>query len=64
MYHCKSYFFVDRTNPSQLNSCAFFTLSVKPKVVVTNLKCTVKVKYFEPSSGRTLRAKAVVKVYK
>jgi len=53
----------NRTNPTMLDSCAFFTLHVKPKVVEKNLKCTIKVKYFEPSSGRTLRAKTVVQVY-
>ena len=54
----------ERHSHTPINSCAFFTLKVKPEVVKENLKCVVKVKYFEPSSGRTLRAKTTVTIYK
>jgi len=53
----------NRTNTAGVNSCAFFTLHAKPKVVEENLRCTVWVKYFEPTSGRSLRAKTVISLY-
>ena len=56
--------FIDKTNPSGLNHCAYFNINAKPKMVKENLKCTVFVKYYEPTSGRTLRARTVVSIYK
>jgi len=53
----------NKTNPSGLNHCAYFNINAKPKIVKENLKCTVFVKYYEPTSGRTLRARTVVSIY-